>query len=59
MRSHSSPAASRKVRSLKDLKPVGGAPFMNERSSTNQSGHMPASTKLMIHIATAAACGLA
>src|SRR5262249_11182553 len=41
------------------LKPAGGAPFTNERSSTNQSGHMPASAKPMIHIATAAACGLA
>src|SRR5262249_26408637 len=41
MRSRSSPAPSRKVRSPKDLKPAGGAPFTNERSSTNQSGQMP------------------
>src|SRR5262245_7336744 len=38
MRSHSSSAASRKVRSPKDLKLTGGAPFTDERSSTNQMG---------------------
>jgi hypothetical protein len=43
----------------KDLKPAGGVPFTNEISSTNQSGHMPASAKSMIRIATAATCGLA
>src|SRR5262249_51736131 len=54
MRSHSSSAASRKVRSPKDLKPTGGAPFTDERSSTNQSGRMSASAKPMISTATAA-----
>ena len=51
MRSHSSSVASRKVRSPKDLKPAGGAPFTDERSSTNQSDHMPASAKPMTRIA--------
>src|SRR5262245_37826844 len=38
----------------KDLKPTGGAPFTDERSSINQSGHMSASVKPMTSIATAA-----
>src|SRR6516162_1569699 len=58
MRSHSSLAARRKVRSPKVLKLAGGAPFTDERSNTNQSGQMPASAKPMIRIATAATCGL-